>query len=346
MLLALALVATTARDIGSTVSALRGIPVGEDPTAVPLVARDFVASVKTELRDLAGSLLHDQPGDAKIAAAHLQETMHTALKEAGAFEACVSEYGNYGTLDEPRVTASQPDLIAVEVSQQVPCGRDSALFLFRYQRDAWHLVFDRERAVNESIGDAADTLMFRVSPPDAHGSLLVLTADINPWCSSNWQMLRWRVDRINPGWREPEPVSRDEEAVFLDDDVKLDVTQDTYSLRFSGNSIDGARVVRRYIRSYRIEAGNRLTRIEPIAETPQDFVEEWLLMTTPNDGIHLRGAFEQPVQCSAGVWQIALDPYGEGEDGEDPLYFLVAEEKGSYRMVARSDKPREGCNRG
>jgi hypothetical protein len=247
---------------------------------------------------------------------------------------------------EPKVTSPQPGVVAVQVTLQIICGSDSSLFLYRFEDGAWRLVLDRERNDYDSIAGAAGSFDFRVSAPDAHGSFLVLTTDINPWCTSNWQMLHWQVDRINRGWRDAEPIALDQCGIFLGyDDLKIDVTPETYSLEFSGSSIDGARVTRQYLRHYRVEPGNRVTRIEPIAETPLQFVEEWLQMTGQNDDEENRisGEFDQPLRCADGTLQISISAYTGENEPDESIYFFVAEEKGSFRMIAMSDEPHDDC---
>ncbi len=332
---------TTALSIASTLGALRGIQVPEEPfaTDVPPVARLLMAGAKAELRDLAVVAMHDQPADASLAAANVQLVMTTALHDAGALDACESQYGR---LAEPKVTSPGTDLVAVVTDLLIPCGDDASLFLFRHDADGWHLVLDQQKNDYEEVSGGAGSFEFRVSPPDEHGSRLVATADLPPWCSSNWHSLSWNLFRINRGWSDPETVATGTEVIYVQDEVDMTVTPDTFSLNYVGSSIDPARVMRDYHRHYRITAGNRLERIEPIAASPLEFIEEWLL--AKNDPDSPMGEFHHAARCAGGLLQFELWTYGDNDDEDDVItYFVVAEENGRYRMVSMGDSSRDDC---
>jgi hypothetical protein len=284
--------------------------------------------------------LRDLPAGGHAAAASLERAMNATLHQAGALDACESQYGS---LSEPKVTSPAADLVAVVTDLSIPCGEDTSLFLFRHDADGWHLVLDREKNDYAEVSGAAGSFEFRVSPPDEHGSRLVAAADIAPWCTSNWHSLRWDLFRINPGWRDPEAVAAGTESIYVQDDIDMSVTPDTFSLNYVGSSIDMGRVMRDYHRHYRITAGNRLERIEPIAGSPFEFVEEWLLTQYGTDDGPL-GEFHHAAHCSDGLWQVELwidDP--DDPDSYDVMYFVVAEENGRYRMVSAGDSSREDC---
>ena len=341
-LAASAIASGPAHDVAATLGALRGIVVPERPfaTDIPPVARVLMANAKAELRELAGTLLRDQPAGAKAAAANLTTALRDALNETEVLKECDSQYG---ALLTPVVTAPAADLVAVQVVLAIPCGQDASLFLFRHEDGRWRLVLDHERNDYEEVSGGSGDLSFRVSAPDPRGSYLVISADITPWCSSNWQSMRYDVFRINSGWRDPEPIAGGVEVIYLEDEIGLDVAPDSFSLTFAGSSIDPSRVVRGYQRHYRVEAGNRLTRVDPIADTPLEFVEEWLLMNEDHKPlVEGGGEFAVPARCSDGVWEIHYDLYRD--DGEEPAYFYVAEENGAFRMVAAGKAQREGCD--
>lgn len=330
---------TTALSIASTLGALRGVQVPEEPfaTDVPPAVRVLLAGVKGDLRDMATFLMRDQPAAGDVTAVNVQRAMTAALHDAGALESCQSQYG---TLSAPKVTSPAPDLVAVVTDLAIPCGDDASLFLFRHDPDGWHLVLDREKNDYESVSGAAGSFEFRVSPPDGRGSRLVATADINPWCSSNWQSLRWDLFRLTPGWRDPETVASGTEGIYIEDEIDMSVTPDTFSLNYVGSSIDMGRVMRDYHRHYRITAGNRLERIDPIATSPLEFIEEWLLQKDP-ENLPL-GEFHHTAHCGDGTLQFELWTYGE-DDVDEVTYFVVAEENGRYRMVSTGDSAQEDC---
>jgi hypothetical protein len=330
------IVTTIAISIATTLATLRGVDIPHDlpnPTDTPPAARVLLASAKSGLRDLATALLRAHP---EQTAAELQQAMTDALTGAGALEQCESLYGN---LEPPKVANHGDDLLAVVTTLDIACGDDTAFFLFRRERGVWTLVLDRENNDYETVAGAAGSFQYRISPPDAHDSRLIVTADVNPWCSSNWQTLRWELRRLNPGWRMPEEIDGGEEGINIQGEVTLDATPDTFGLEYLGSSICPAHVAREYHRHYRILPGNQLERIEPIATYPLEYVDEWLL-ANPDNRLKVEGEFKTPERCRDGLWQIAYEP---DEEGEVYTYFFVAEENGKFRMVSVESEPHDGC---
>lgn len=332
------IVTTLAVSIATTLGALRGVdvpdhPPNPNPTDTPPAARALVANVKADLRDLAVALLRAQPAQT---AKELQQAMTDALTHAGAFQHCESLYGN---LEPPKVANHGDDLLAVVTTLDIACGDDTAFFVFRRERGVWTLVLDRENNDYETVAGAAGSFQYSISPPDARGARLVLTADINPWCSSSWQSLRWELRRLNPSWRMPEEIVSGEEGIYIQGEVKLETTADTFGLEYVGSSICPAHVSRDYHRYYRVLPGNRLERIEPIATDPLEYVEEWLIANRDNP-LTAEGEFNTPARCRDGLWQMAFEPYDEGEVY---TYFYVAQENGKFRMVSVEHERHDGC---
>jgi hypothetical protein len=348
--------AKTAIAIATTLGVLQGIPVGEEQTAVPPDANLLMTNAKHDLRELAREVLKSQPGDGPVIAPAVRNAMIAALEKEGiaiGAESTAEQYGNVSSID---VVAPQghSDLLAVVVALSIPCGSDSALFLFRHD-SAWRLIYERQEDDYELISGALGSFAWKVSPPDAEGRFLVVTSSISPWCSSAWQRLRYQVDRIERGR---------EEAILVDSgdftsyewDVELDATADSYSIHFNGSSLDSGITVRSYRLHYVLD-GDQPVRVDPIADSPRDFVEEWLSMSgetaarwgavDPETLAERHGAFIEfgPTgRCSENVWQVRLDHFDEGDSEEvASTYFIVTESNGAYRMREIAYEPRDDC---
>lgn len=323
-------IVTLAVSIATTLGALRGVEVREfDEYPVPPTARMLLNNVKSDLRDLTVCVLRQQPPSAAVAAGSAEQALHDVLASAGAFEACDSAYGS---LEAPKVTAPADDLIAVVTTLDIPCGDDSSLLLFRRAGDGWKLVYDRTRSDYNDITDAAGYFQYRISEPDARGARLVLAAEVNPHCQSNWQRVRWDVARINPGQAPAQPIARGQDGIFLggeEEGPDLFLTPDTFGLEFVGSSIDIDRMTRMYRRHYRVAADGSTERIEPIADSPTDYVDEWL----GNDHRPF-GTFQEVTLCGDNLWRVPFE-----EDGKMTYYFVAEDDKGVYRMVSIGGKP-------
>lgn len=299
--------------IQQTLQSLRTISVPEDETRVPPEARRLLKTAKAELRELATASLRGQLADPDAAAAHLHDALLVPDVPETAYGGLAIDVTTHG------------DTIAVDAQFAVPCGDDSALFLFRYD-GAWKLVLDRESNDYDEISGGAGSLAFDVSPPDANGSVLVISADVSPWCTSNWQALRWRVDRV--GRDHATLVTQQHDSVYLDDDLKLDATATGFSIEYGTHSADLGRLIRRRLLHYAVDTQNHITRIEPIARSSEDAADEWLRLR----GAHVNGSFTKPVRLANGNWSLTL----ETDEGPDRA-FVVAEKNGEFRVVSAKD---------
>ncbi|HEV8432831.1 MAG TPA: hypothetical protein VGR95_05410 [Thermoanaerobaculia bacterium] len=299
--------------IQQTLQSLRAVQVGEDDTIVPPAARTLLRTAKDELREAAVASLRNQPADATAAAASLREVLRPEVAE--------TPYGGLTT----EVT-THGDAIALLASFDIPCGNDAALFLFRHDGRAWKLVLDRERNDYDTIAGAAGSLAFAVSSPDAKGSLLVISIDINPWCTSAWQTIRWRVDRADRD--HSSLVTQQRDTIYLgDDDLEIAVRPHGFSLEYSTHSADLGRLSYKRLLHYAVDSENHLMRIEPTARTAVDAVDEWLRQRHD----HPFGEYEEPVRLPQGKWRVKLVM----DDGSKRT-FMVREKKGEFRVLTET----------
>jgi hypothetical protein len=360
--------ARTALALATTLGVLQGIPVGEEQSAVPPDAMLLTTNAKHDLRELAQEVLKSQPGNGPVIAPAVRNAIVAALEAEGievGGESTTEQYGQVASID---VIAPEghSDLLAVVIELTIPCGSDAALFIFRNdvgrvlqpvgtgQRtrptsadSAWRLVYEREEDDYESIAGALGSFNWKVSPPDAEGRFLVVTSSISPWCSSAWHRLRYQVDRVEPRRNEPVAIDRGE-LTSHEWDVELGATADSYSIQFNGSSFDPGILVRTYELHYVVD-GDRPVRVDPIAGSPRDFVEEVLSMPREtaarwidvdpdvvaeslpdDDGFN---EFGETVHCDDDVWEVRVDHYtGPGFETFVSTWFIVTEANGAYRL--------------
>jgi len=348
--------AKTAIAIATTLGVLQGIPVDDEQTAVPPDANLLMTNAKHDVRDLAQIVLKPQPGNGPVIAPAVRNAMVAALEAEGiaiGAESTAEQYGNVVSID---VVAPQghSNLLAVVVELSIPCGSDSALFLFRHDGQ-WRLVYEREEDDYESISGALGTFGWKVSPPDEQGRFLVVTSSITPWCISAWHQLRYQVDRVEPGHAEAIPIDSGNFTSY-EWDVELEATADSYSIHFNGSSLDPAILIRSYRLHYVVD-GDRPVRVDPVADSPRDFVEEWLAMSgetaarwgavDPETLAEQHGGlseFGPTGRCSENVWQVRLDQYSEDNFEEfESTYFIVSQSDGAYRLREIAYEPRGDC---
>jgi hypothetical protein len=130
---------------------------------------------------------------------------------------------------------------------------------------------------------------------------------VSPWCTSNWQSLRYRVVRAGADPYFPDLLLAADRTIYLGNDPlfqlegepdRRDVGQASslphllarclgptlrpqsngFSLKFRGEySLDGGILTRDHILSYRVD-GNQVARVDPPALTAEDFLDEWVSM--------------------------------------------------------------------
>ncbi|HVF66825.1 MAG TPA: hypothetical protein VM914_04130 [Pyrinomonadaceae bacterium] len=362
--------------ISSTVSALRQVN-GEEvyDSKIPPEVRALLTKLKHQLRDLVQKNL-DAETDARAPAGVLNAKVLAALRRegvtAGGPKDDVHTFGSVVSVNvtRPRGHAS---LVAVTTEVSVHCGSDTSLYLFRREGARWLLVLADESNGYEQVNGARERFDFRVSPPDARGGFFVVAADVNPWCTSNWQVMKYRVMRVGADAYGPRVVLKGDDSIFLGTDLegfRLDATADAFTLRFDSNqSLDPGRLIRPNVLKFRVE-GDRAERIAPVALKPEDFADEWLQMkwgeaarwSEPSrledlkrwhDAFNAEGKgftgseilFVQTCGKTAGAWQVGVEVYPESDAARTPskLFFTVARERGAFLMRGVSDSRPPGC---
>lgn len=278
---------------------------------------------------------------------------------------------------EVRQPTRHPDLLAVVTSITVPCGSDSSLNLFQRSGASWKLILIGETNGYTEVTGAQGMFQFAVSPPNANGDWFVVTANVNPWCSSNWQALRYQVLRPGDSPLHPRVLHEESRGIYLGADQPYRLTVNPNGLQIhnvASQALDSSILTRVHVQKYEV-AGDTVTRIPPLALTPEDFLDEWVDMkweeasrwTSGSDTAQLQRwhdrlgraesndsytefDFVQPCPSSPNNlrWQIGLLLEGSGEkelpeDLPDELFFTVIKREGAFFLNGVvTDRP-EGC---
>ena len=369
------------------VEQLRAIDTGgkRNPSGdVPPAAQKLLPQFKSGLREIIGRTLNEHSSSSP-------ETLHKLiladLKKAG-IEAqnqfqrdgyYMADGDDFGNLYD--VTVRQPsrhsDLMAVVTNLTIPCGSDASLNLYRRNGAAWQLILVEESNGYKDISGGQGSLQFAVSPPDADGHWYVIAADVDPWCSSTWQQLRYKVLRPGEDANHPVVLLDEHTSIYLgtEQPYRLTLTPQGFELHIvAAQGLDDSILTREHVQNYEVR-GDRVTRIPPLALTPEDFLDEWVGLkwedasawTSSADAATLQRwhdrlsrestakidtefEFVQPCKASEKTarWQIGLQLEGSGEHdlpGDLPaeLYFTIAKRDNTF-FVESVDKERPpGC---
>ena len=286
---------------------------------------------------------------------------------------------NFGYLYEIEVRqpTRHPNLLAVVTNISVPCGSDSSLNVFQREGAVWKLILVSEANGYTEVSGAQGRFQFAVSPASDNGGWFVVTANVNPWCSSNWQQLRYQVLRPGDSPKHAEVLLDESHVIFLgvDQPYRLTIHPKGFQLHLVGyQSLDSDLMTRPHIRKYEVE-GTKVTRVPPFALLPEDFLDEWMDMKweeaarwisgseaarleqwharigeSGDDGFHTEFDFVQPCPPAPSTqrWQIGLLLEGTGEkslpnDLPDELFFSVIKRDGAFYLEGVATDRAPGC---
>ena len=355
-------------EIAATVAHLQRIEVLDDEAArVPDEARALLSALKAQIRELAGRELRSAP---YASPERLQANLLRALSEEGVAvgdESATSLYGDIAAIQVLR-PAGHDGLLAVEVTLGIPCGSDSSLYLFERRETSWRLAFSLESNGYEEINGALGWFDFGISPPAGDGSFFVVAADVNPWCTSNWQRLRWRAYRLGGDPLRPQPFFEGEDTIYLESGFELTAAEDGFRLIFPGRQdLDAGLLIRDIVQSFQV-SGTQVKRVPPLANEPRGFLDAWISLpwsdarrwtssrVTAAEIWHSRlqerlpglfPSFESFEVCgkSGSRWQIGLEIDPDPARNPLPLhlFFTVSQGKDDFQVERIDVQPLEGC---
>jgi len=262
--------------------------------------------------------------------------------------------------------------LTVQTAFGIECGYDESVYLYSWSGEGWRRVWETEQNTYTEKEYTPQTIhAVLVSPYSKANDYVVLTLGSQPWCSSNWHQVYYRVFRLGPDI-QARPLVDGTQSAYLgahDPPIQGSVALNDVLVEFTVGSIDGGVHSREAIRHYRIDR-DEVKRIDPLALSPRDFVDEWLTHVwkeavfwseSPNrrsmrewhQRLHkglISGEFIYPtMHCpkTPDLWQVGVDfsdpptPIGEKPKG---TYFLLRwRPPYTFRMVEISDHPWPNC---
>ena len=292
---ALAVAAEAPDTLRETAQALQQLPVGRQDPAIPAEVKPLLAKLKRQLRDLLGATLNAQGTETdslpairsvlvKELAAHqiaydTPEIVTISGDEANVAEADTKDFA-YGRLQQIAIDkpSGHTDLLAVTVRFSVVCGSDTSLYIFKKQGGRWSLLIEQDAGEYDSISDVLGEFQYAISQPENSGDFYVVTKSVNPWCTSNWQTLRYQVMRAGPSPTQPRVILQRDEPVFLGNGDSGWLALSSSGFRLEYDSWQGlGEIVRRHIAAYQI-VGDTARQVPPLAHAPEDFLDAWFAL--------------------------------------------------------------------
>ncbi len=288
---------------GATVDASRArllaLPVADMNTDVSTAAQQTIAEMKDNLDRFIQAYVRcagRQPD-----ASALKEELSSASQAPETARdqpqreppANLGKYGSELSFDVRLF--EQPRLIGVTAEFSIQCGRDSLLLLFAPDHDSWKEVLRWQKSPYKTVAGGTLAFDYGVSQSDGGGRWFVVTHDVAPWCSSTWSGIRYSVLRPGTEPQHPKVLFSGHDAMWwgAEDFGSLTVETDAFDLRFHSWSIDSDVHNRVWIRHYSV-VGDDVRRTQPVAATPRDFVDEWIVSPwTQAEGWSAKGTLTQ-----------------------------------------------------
>jgi hypothetical protein len=170
-------------------------------------------------------------------------------------------YGGVGSINLER-RANLPGFVVATTTLDLTCGEDTSIYLFRRRGARWRLVFAQESDDYADISGAQGRFDYRLASPDHAGRFLLATLNVNPWCTSNWQQVRYSLLAVGRGPEPPRVLARGKRTIYLgvDRPYRLRLTRREFRLDYHGES-NPDEIERLHHILYRIEGARaRLVR--------------------------------------------------------------------------------------
>src|SRR5579864_3019740 len=239
-----------------------------------------LTTVKHLLRDWIESRLPDapEPIDPAALSKHLsQELLDAQLAcdpEPHSQTPCPNQ-GFQGYVE--RIQIQRPGFLTVVTGVGIVCGFDSSAYIYKQTGGKWHRFFDSEQNdyrdkhyFPQNFASVQASSQWQTDTD--HSEHLILTLGFEPWCASNWHDVYVRVWKTKASYPAPMLLIDQSEWAFEPWFVEGTVSPDDVLVEYK---VAGGGHSRQEIRHYRVDSSDRVTRIDPLALSPPDFVEEW-----------------------------------------------------------------------
>ena len=146
------------------------------------------------------------------------------------------DYGNVYAIKFER-PVGHPDLIVVTTTLGITCGEDTSLYIFRRTEQHWNLILAEEANDYAQVDGAHG--MFHYDIAGDSKDFYVVTLNVNPWCTSNWQSIRYAAVRVGQDAYQPVVLAKGKQTIYIGVEppvYQLVVRPKSFSISFEGES--------------------------------------------------------------------------------------------------------------
>jgi hypothetical protein len=299
----------------------------------------------------------------------LQEQLNDELRSAGLIcewqsKTPCPEWTELGFLGPVVFDMKQGPLIVRTAVGIQECGFDESAYAYESSENQWRRFWQSEQndyAEGKYFPQRLEQVL--ISPTDYHPGSdrtehLILTLGALPWCTSFWHSVYYRVWQTKSTLREPLLLLNGSDLADIGEPIQGNAGPSGVFMEYSAIGEEAVRGPE--IRHYVLRQG-KLTRADPIALIPADFVAFWLRHAWPESSRwtaeESRSKLEAWRQQHKGplserddrtfhcklhpdLWQVVT----ESEYGNQRVYFLIRwRPPYHFTMVSVSGLPSPDC---
>ena len=224
--------------ISQTIKQLRQIKT-DSFAPLPATAPPLLTQLKHQLLSVISATIQSPENQSKTPA-QLQTLTLKKLRQLGVKIGYSPEDNpdiyTYGDINEVTVKypAGNVNILTATTTIGVCCGEDTSLYVFKRNHSRWQLALTQEANGYKEVSGAQGRFRYAVSRLDSNQNFFVVTARVNPWCTSNWQGLYYKVLRPGAQPDSPRILLSHKESIYLgtDPDYRLKLIGNTFTLRF------------------------------------------------------------------------------------------------------------------
>lgn len=257
-------------------------------------------------------------------------------------------------------------LLVVHLTFGIPCGNDNMLMVYRYRDEAWQrdLIW-KSNAYKNIAGAFGDYFDYLLLPSKFNETPKLVVIHGAPWCKSTWSPFTIDVVKLAED-TNPQKILLHKQMISYtgnESDLTLKKLASGFELRMQVGMLDSDLFTRQGIYRYQI-IGDKILRVQPVADNVRDFVDEWLTLdniTAVNlvekSNLHMLSLFQRKLKERYGYYGAVQACHGDGEeyqvtmtfngtkenDKEDLYYFIVKTTRFGYLLKAISQEADPNC---
>jgi hypothetical protein len=308
---------------------------------------------KHQLRDWIESKLAalDEKGDEKA----LQNKINDLIKDAGLIFPGETSDNFIGHLDYITLKR-EGDLITLVTGVGIVCTYDESAYAYEWKDKKWNRIWMSEQTHYEKgkyfPRHISSIQILHPYDYDLNKYVdwrIILSLGYERWCYSNWHNIYWQLCRVDSSGMKP---LLDQAQYAFQPYLLTGAFIRGYEhgepgevlIEFKKQSIDDGVHNRQAVYHYKVDRDS-VHRIDPIALSPRDFVDEWIktpwkqiVAWSSSDTLRKQhnvfegvtggflGEFSPTMHCKTpDLWQVTLNTFDEKKinDKGSPIYFLV-----------------------